>query len=139
VEGILRSIYAERKTLNEITPRQLEEIVAELLRSQGMDIYVTPQTRDGGRDIIARGELVPGEPTILAVEVKHRKVVGMADLYGSLKANENFPALLLVTTGRFSGGVVNEKTKSENRLRLLLKDGVALSQWICAYGARRFR
>jgi len=68
-----------------------------------------------------------------------KRVVGIQDLYNSLKANEDYPALLLATSGRFSAGVIQEKKRRRNELRLILKDWVALSQWIAMYGAKRTR
>ena len=130
---LLESIQKEQRSLREIPWRQLEEIVAEILRSKGLEIFVTPRSRDGGRDIVARGELVPGEPTTLAVEVKQKPVVGLADLQRAIKANEDFPALLLATAGRFSAGVIQERKRRRHELRLLLKDGIALRQWIDMY------
>lgn len=127
---LLREVKSEKKALDEIRPRQLEELIAELLRRRGMAIYVTPETRDGGRDIIARGEIIPGEPTTLAVEIKQKPVVGIADLRNALKANEDFPALMVATSGRFSAGVFEEKKRNRNQFRLFLKDGLALSQWL---------
>ena len=137
VSGLLKEIYKEGKALRDIRPRQLEELIAELLRDRQMEIHVTPETRDGGRDVIARGEWIPGEPMVLAVEVKQKPVVGVQDLYSSLKANEDFPVLLLATSGRFSAGVIQEKERRRNELRIILKDGVALSQWIATYGLKQ--
>jgi hypothetical protein len=134
VQAILRSLYNENEELSAIHWRTLEEIVAELLRAKGLSIHVTPRSADGGRDIIARGELVPGEPTTLAVEVKHKTVVPVSDLRAALWANRNFPLLLLATSGRFSAGIVREKSAPEVESRVILKDGVALKQWIDAYG-----
>lgn len=134
VSSIIQAINSENKDLLEVSPRTLEEIVAELLRAKGLEIYLTPQSRDGGRDIVARGELFPGEPITLAVEVKHKAKVGTPDLDRSLKANEDFPALMLATSGKFSAGVIKEQQRNRNKLRLILKDGMALSQWIKAYG-----
>lgn len=132
---IIRSVRSGRESLQQIGWRDLEEVVAEILRDQGMSISVTPRSHDGGRDIIARGELF-GEPIILAVEVKQKPVVGLSDTRSALYANRHIPALMLVTSGVFSAGVVAEKRREENHLRLLLKDGVALSQWLSAYGLR---
>jgi hypothetical protein len=98
-----------------------------------MEVSVTPRTRDGGRDILARGELIPGEPTVLAVEVKHKGLVGIDEVASRLYRNREFPAMLFATSGRFSAGVVREKRRPENFLRLLLKDGVGLGQWISEY------
>ncbi len=39
--------------LRDITPREFEEIVAEIFKSKGFDVELTKQTRDGGKDIIA--------------------------------------------------------------------------------------
>ena len=98
-----------------------------------MLIDVTPPRADGGRDIIARGELVEGEPVQIAVEVKQKSVVGLADVQRALRANEDFPALLIATAGRFSAGVITERERDRNRLRLFLKDGLALSRWVATY------
>lgn len=133
VSLLLRALQNENIDLASISWRHLEEVVAELLRSQGLHIELTKQTRDGGRDIIARGELIPGEPTVLAVEVKKKPVVGIADLRQTLHANREFPAVLLATSGRFSAGVITEARTPDTRYRLLLKDGLALKQWIDLY------
>jgi hypothetical protein len=130
---LIDAVYVEQKELRDIPWRQLEEMVAELLRSRGLQIHVTPRSGDGGRDIIARGELIPGEPMLLAVEVKQKPVVGIADVRNALWANKDFGAVMIATAGRFSGGVIQEKER--NQLRLFLKDGVALTQWINAYKA----
>ena len=123
VPSLLREISKQALSLRDIPWRQLEEIVAELLRSKGLQVYVTPRSGDGGRDIVARGELVPGEPITMAVEVKQKPVVGIADVQRALRANEDFPVLLMATAGRFSAGVVQERNRNRNHLRLLLKDG----------------
>lgn len=130
---LLRAIYEEEEELAAISPRRLEEIIAELLRARGLQIHITPETRDGGRDVIARGELIPGEPIVMAVEVKQKAVVGLHDVQRSLYANQDLPALMLATSGRFSAGVIKERDREQNRLRLILKDGIALSQWIDLY------
>jgi hypothetical protein len=135
--SILRTLYQEAESLASIHWRKLEEIVAELLIDRGMQIHLTKPSHDGGRDIIARGELIPGEPLTLAIEVKQRPVVGIAEVQRALFANRNFPALLVATSGRFSAGVVGEKNSEHASLRLFLKDGLALKQWIDLYAARR--
>jgi hypothetical protein len=133
---LLQALYNEKLDLRSISWRQLEEIVAELLRSLGLQVFVTPRGHDGGRDVIARGELIPGEPTLLSVEVKQKPTVGIYDVQRALRANEDQPALLVATAGRFSGGVIREKSRERNQYRLFLKDGIALRQWIDSYGRR---
>ena len=130
---ILCDLNLNNKPLAEIHWRTLEEIVAELLFDLGMEVFVTDRSGDGGRDVIAKGELIPGEPTVLAVEVKHKAVVPVADVRQTLWANRHIPALLFVTSGRFSSGVYLEKRTNESFLRLFLKDGHGLQQWINNY------
>jgi hypothetical protein len=128
---LLHDLVDQRVSLRNIHWRQLEELVAELLTRIGLKVILTKKSHDGGRDIIATGELIPGEPTKLAVEVKHKDVVGVADLRAALYANRDFPALLFATSGRFTVGVFREQR--DNQMRLFLKDGVALQQWIDTY------
>jgi hypothetical protein len=137
VPEILKAVFEEKSNLRDIHWRHLEEIVAELLKAFGMKVWVTPNTHDGGRDVIARGELIPGEPTLLAIEVKQKEVMGLADVQRALQANRDFPALLVATAGRFSAGVIREKLLVHNQLRLFLKDGVAVGQWIEKYARGR--
>lgn len=135
VSALLQALQEEKCSLRSIKPTILEELIAELLRSRGMDVYVTKKTRDGGRDIIARSETAIGDPISFAIEVKQKDVVGIEDVRSALKANEHFPALMLATAGRFSSGVIEEKGRETNSLRLMLKDGVAISQWIDTYAS----
>ena len=137
VHPLLLGLMEERIALSDIGARQLEDLVGELLADQGLEIQVTPRTGDGGRDIVARGELFPGEPCEMAVEVKQQRAVGLRDVQRALRANEDYPAVMLATAGRFSAGVIREKARNRNRMRLFLKDGVALSQWIAGYGIRQ--
>ena len=62
IPNVLQAIATQRKSLAEIPWRDLEEIVAELLRASGLEVFLTKRSRDGGRDIIARGELYPANP-----------------------------------------------------------------------------
>ena len=135
--GLLAALNKGQCSLSDVSWRDLENIVAELLRDRGLEIHRVVERPQGGRDLVVRGELLPGELTYMAVEVKHRPAVGVAHLRAALKASEEFPALLFVTSGRFTAGVIKEKLKHSNQLRLLLKDGTALSQMIRSYGIAR--
>lgn len=134
VPEILKAIYTYKTTLQEISWRTLQEIIAELLRSRGLEVFVNPRSYGSDHNIVARGELIPGEPTLLAIEIKQKPVVGLEDVQRALRANEDFPALMIATSGRFSAGVIQEKARHRNQLRLFIKDGIALAQWIEIYG-----
>ncbi len=134
IQGVLTALKAEKVNLRQVSWQQLEEIVAEILRAAGMEIHIVRQRPQGGRDILARGVLIPGEePLTIAIEVKHREVVDRPDLETVLWQNRMFPALLFVTSGRFTAGVYREKSGKENMLRLYLKDGVALGDMLKRY------
>ena len=133
VKEILQQLKIGAIDLDELHWRALEEVVAELLRAKGMLVSVTSRGSDGGRDVIARGELIPGEPMVLAIEVKQKPVVSLDEVRSRLYANREFPALMFATSGRFTAGVVREKNRPENFLRMFLKDGQALGQWIQQY------
>lgn len=136
-KAILHELQNATKHIDDLHWRTLEELVAELLFGLGLDVTITERSNDGGRDVIARGELIPGEPMLLAVEVKHRKKVPVSEVRQALWANRHFPALLFVTSGDFSAGVYNERHQNEGALRLFLKNGVGLTQWIDSYCQRQ--
>lgn len=133
VASILGELSIQGFELRSLSGRALEELVAELLRGFGMRVNVTKQTWDGGRDIVAAGELIPGEETILAVECKQVPVVGIDHIRRAMWANRDYPALLFATSGRFSGAVLRERQEKGLGLRLYLKDGLGLRQWIDLY------
>lgn len=136
--SVIQALQNESTELKDVHWKTFEEIVAELLRSKGMEIHVVRENPQGGRDIIARTQLIPGaEILTIAVEVKHRTTVDRPILQQSLHQNRHFPALMLVTSGRFSTGVIREASLPENRMRLVLRDGVAIRELIQNYSLAR--
>jgi hypothetical protein len=134
---IIETLWRNRTPFGEIDWKLLEDIVAELLSDKGLRVHITPRSGDGGRDIIATGELFPGQVCTLAVEVKKKSVVGIADLRAASYANRDWPVLMLATSGRFSAGVWKEQSRNDRALRLSLKDGWALRKWLDDYAAIR--
>jgi hypothetical protein len=65
--------------------------------------------------------------------VKHREFIDRPILQQAIYQNRHFPALMLVTSGHFSAGVIREVAKAENRMRVFLKDGVAVRDLIRNY------
>lgn len=53
IAELITALKADDQLLGEITPRQFEEIVAEVFKSKGYEVDLTKRTRDGGKDIIA--------------------------------------------------------------------------------------
>src|SRR6185436_18583273 len=67
---MLWSIANAPDAMRRLAPRQFEEFVAELISRIGfVDIELTPQSRDGGRDIIAQRH-VNGIPLTFLLECK---------------------------------------------------------------------
>lgn len=115
----------------DLNSSEFEDLVGEVLFAAGLKIYKVREAPQGGRDLIARGTLIPNEePIEMAVEVKHRKVVDRPEVQLALYQNRAYPALLFVTSGRFTAGVFEEKTREENRFRLFLKDGLAVGDLV---------
>lgn len=90
-------------TLRGLRPRELECVVAQLYARMGYGVELTPATRDGGRDLIARRSRL-GAAEHLLVEIKQVGQVGVEiprALLGvviSERANKG----VVVTTGSFS-------------------------------------
>ena len=117
--------------LEDLNPSEFEDLVAELLFKAGLKVYKVRESPQGGRDLIARGSLIPDEePVEMAVEVKHRKVVDRPEVQLALYQNRAYPALVFVTSGRFTAGVFKEKLLPDNCHRLLLKDGIAVGDMV---------
>jgi hypothetical protein len=116
---------------DDLNPSEFEDLVGEVLLSAGLRIYKVRHAPQGGRDLIARGTLIPGEEQIeMAVEVKHRSVVDRPQVELALHQNKEYPALVFATSGRFTAGVLQEKAREENRFRLFLKDGAAIGDLV---------
>ena len=96
----------DKNALYSLTSREFEQLVAELFERQGFDVELTPETRDGGCDIIAT-KSIGGLPFMLLIECKRYAIDNPVDvsLIRSLlgvqtdrKANK----AVLVTTSRFT-------------------------------------
>lgn len=89
-----------------ITPRQFEELIAELFHSFGFEVELTKATRDGGRDIIAVNETLDIKTKYL-IECKRYSpnnkvsVSIVQRLYG-VKMSEAANKGILVTTSSYT-------------------------------------
>jgi len=53
VPQLIKLIQEDNSYIHRISPREFEEIIAEIFRDKGFDVEITKKTRDGGKDIIA--------------------------------------------------------------------------------------
>lgn len=132
----LIKLYKNEIQIEDINPFEFEDLIAELLSDAGFTIHQTKRTADGGRDLVVKGEAVPGYEIVMAVEVKHKRKVGKPDISKVLYDNRNFPKIMLATSGTFSAIVIKEAMLDENYYRLELKDGLAIFQMIQGYGKK---
>lgn len=122
-------------TLEHLTPRELEEVLAELLRREGFEAILTPQTRDGGRDVVA---IKPGPlPMVVLAEAKKMRLVPPALVHSleAVRQRDRAHVGLLATTGRFSLATRAEATKHWARW-IELRDGAELIAWMRARAKR---
>lgn len=93
--------------LLQLTPRQFEELVAEIWKRFGYLVELTSQTRDGGRDIIAVKQSEANLRFLIECKryARHRPVgVGIVrELYG-VKVDERATKAILATTSTFTSG-----------------------------------
>jgi hypothetical protein len=101
----LCSLIAEHpRALNLLDWRRLEEIVATALSGLGYRVELTPPSKDGGKDVIARCEIA-GRLETYYVEIKHwisGKRVGMGEVSSFVEVNVRDGTqggLFLSTTG----------------------------------------
>lgn len=125
---------ATAPTLADVGPREFEELVADLYARMGFRTELTPQSRDGGVDVIARRRSDVGEDHLI-IQCKHypdgtagEQVV--RDLVGALQEHRQATHAVLVTSGRFSAGAV----RLAERHRITLVDGVDLRRRLREHG-----
>lgn len=107
-----------RQIMEKLTGREFEKLVAHLLECMGYTARVTPESGDGGVDVIAHRDRLGFEPPIVKVQCKRTLgQIGRPDvdrLLGTLGEGEYG---LFVTLGGFSReAVVLERNKSKLRL-----------------------
>jgi HJR/Mrr/RecB family endonuclease len=119
---LLAKILRSPQDVRNITPRQFEEFIAEVLSQLGFtDVILTPRSRDGGKDIIASHQ-VNGIPLAFYFECKQYaegnkiQLDTMRALLGTIAHDSNrVNKGVLVTTSSFTKGC-RELILSEARL-----------------------
>src|SRR5260370_22506117 len=121
--------------MRDMPARKFEELVAELFKSKGYEVQLTPATRDGGLDIYAirRDEL---GTALVVIECKRyaadRKVgVGVVrGLYGVVEEKAATKGII-ATTSYFSADAKQLHSRLEYRLALADYDRLCamLEEW----------
>lgn len=118
--------------LHSLEPRKFEELIAELLEREGLNVHLTPATRDGGRDILAFHQTPVGKHLYLVECKRHQpeNPVGIAvvqRLYGVV-AQERATSGLIVTTSLFSKDAL--AFADTVKYQIGLKDYEAIKRWL---------
>ena len=112
--------------------------MAELLRDMGYEVELTPETRDGGRDILAAFGLPHGEILTLVECKRFRpdRKVGIDILERFLwvmDRRDKASCGLIATTFYFSPEAI--ATERDYQWRLRLRDFEGLKEWLGKYGS----
>ncbi|WP_432696119.1 restriction endonuclease [Marinobacterium sp. YM272] len=140
VSELIIALKADMSLLGELTPRQFEEIVAEVFKKKGFSVDLTKRTRDGGKDIIAVHKDSMGIENKYFIECKYYSesnkisVDIVRALYGVKNTKDGPNKAILVTTSTFTQDarkfVENEAQSSWD---LALVDRDKLLEWLNEY------
>jgi DNA polymerase III epsilon subunit len=119
--------------LFELPPRRFEELIAAIFRNNGFSVELTPQTRDGGIDIIAVQHSMLTGHSIHLVECKRyrpSKRVGIGVVQRLLGAVTQRQATkgILVATSSFTRDAV--RVAEETRHVIALNDYTSIVGWL---------
>ena len=135
VKRIITDIYKDNKNLFQISPREFEEVVAELLFAQGFKVELTKQTRDHGYDILAVKDLKSQVPLKFLIECKRyttQKVgVEIVRSFKEVILTEKANRGIIVTTSYFT---LDAKKKQKDTPYLLdYRDKDKVIEWVKEY------
>ena len=120
--SLLKRAKDDPKIIDNISSREFEEMVCELLDKQGYNVKLTKQTRDGGKDIIVVQKSVLGEFCIYVECKKYDKsnpisVKLVRELYGTVMADDA-TAGMIITTSYFTRDAKEYRDKIKHRMTL---------------------
>ncbi|MGQ4288592.1 restriction endonuclease [Bacillus thuringiensis] len=132
---LIQYLARNPELMRELDPRKFEELVAELFHKKGYEVSLTPQTRDGGKDIYAlKKDSI--STTLFLIETKRyskTNKVGVdlvRGLYG-VKHAERANVGMLVTTSSFTKDAIDFATPL--KYEMSLKDFSNLKEWLKEY------
>lgn len=119
----INKIIQNQDAVYDISPREFEELVAELFRQQGFDVELTPATRDGGCDIIA-SKTMGSLPFMLIIECKKYSLqnpVGVSLVRSLLGVQSDRKAnkAVLVTSSRFTKSAKEFADRQQHLISLI--------------------
>ncbi len=130
---MLSYFRANPDQLYSMNPRSFEELVAAIFKNNGFSVELTPQTRDGGVDIIAVQHSILTGQSVNLIECKRyapdRKVgIGVVQRLLGAVNQMNATKGILVTTSFFSRDAIHVERTSKHQL--LLSDYNKITSWL---------
>lgn len=140
---LIKFLNENPQYLNQIDPRQFEEIIAEIFRNKGFEVELTARTRDGGKDIIAIHRHELGIETKYFIECKRYAMnnkVGVElvrALHGVKNSIHGPNKVILATTSTFTKGAIDfANNQAASRWDIELKDYSEILRWLGQYKHR---
>jgi restriction system protein len=134
-DALIERLKHAPEEIHRITPRKFEELIGDLLTDMGWEVQLTPESKDGGKDILAALNTGLGRFLCL-VEAKRygptRPIqVGLVrQLYGTL-IDHGANSAMLVTSSRFTKGA--RDFQSNHEYLISLKEYSDIVGWIQNY------
>jgi HJR/Mrr/RecB family endonuclease len=135
----VKEFAADPEKIDQLSPFQFEELVAELLRDLGYDVCLTPKTRDRGRDVLAYAKLAGQLNCLVLVECKkwrRDRTIEPAivkQLLFTVRDQDRATHGMIVTTAQFTSGA--RALEKEYVWTLSLHDRADLQHWLRRYGS----
>lgn len=134
-DSVIQKLKRFPEDLHKVSPRAFEQLIADLLVNMGWEIQLTPESKDGGKDIIALLKTDLGRILCL-VETKRYsparpvQVAIVRQLYGTL-LDHGASSAMLVTSSHFTKGA--KEFQSKHQYQLSLKEYADIIKWIQMY------
>lgn len=134
-DTLLTQLRTSPENIHNITPREFEKLVARLLLDMGYQVWLTPEQKDGGRDILTISKQEVGTFLTLVECKKWRpdrpvpvEIVRAA--YGVMQQQRASHALI-VTTSRFTKDAM--ELRDALKYQLSLRDYDDINNWLARY------
>lgn len=134
-EELISYLARNPKFIHQLHHRKFEELIAEIFKKKGYEVTLTPQTRDGGKDIIAVYNSPFGHQMFIVKCKKYKEdykvgVELVRSLYG-VKSAERYTQAILVTSSSFTEDA--KRFVKPIEYELTLKDFNDVKGWCADY------
>ncbi|MGV0087313.1 restriction endonuclease (plasmid) [Rahnella aceris] len=140
IRDLIMDIKKSPSLMREVTPREFEEVIYELFKSQGFEVDLTTRTRDGGKDIIAIHTDSMGIKCKYFIECKRYAednkigVEFVRALHGVKNTMDGPNKTILVTTSSFTSAAINfAESEVSSKWDITLADYNHILKWLNDY------